>query len=134
MAGVLELLAGLCLNEFEAGDPRLNATIYSANDSLTGYTRGFQNTGYFQYKYMPRAAFDPTTVGGIRDHNWPINYKDMRYAEVLLIAAELFMDSDNSKATGYLNEVRTRAMGPGAALTSIDLDDIYHERRGRISR
>jgi hypothetical protein len=121
------------LNEFEAGDPRLNATIYSANDSLTGYTRGFQNTGYFQYKYMPRAAFDPTTVGGIRDHNWPINYKDMRYAEVLLIAAELFMDSDNSKATGYLNEVRTRAMGPGAALTSIDLDDIYHERRVELA-
>lgn len=120
-------------NEFESGDPRLNTTIYSASDSLTGYTRGFQNTGYFQYKYMPRAAFDPTANGGERDHNWPINFKDMRYAEVLLIAAELFMDNDNVKATGYLNEVRTRSLGPGAALASINIDDIYHERRVELA-
>ena len=120
-------------NAFEPGDPRLNATIYSADDSLTNYTRGFQNTGYFQYKYMPRASHDPTTNGGIRDHNWPINYKDMRYAEVLLIAAELYLDSDINKATDYLNRVRIRAMGDGAALATINLDDIYHERRVELA-
>lgn len=117
------------VNEFEAGDPRLNQTVYNADDSLTSYTRGYQNTGYFSYKYMPLTAWDPSANGGTKDHNWAINFKDMRYAEVLLIAAELFLNSDNPKATGYLNEVRTRAMGPTAALTSITLNDIYHERR-----
>lgn len=117
------------VNEFEAGDPRLGTAVYSANDSLTGYTKGFQNTGYFNYKYMPRKAFDPTLNGGTKDHNWPVNYKDMRYAEVLLIAAELNLEANNALATEYLNEVRTRAMGDGAALSSITLDDIYHERR-----
>ena len=29
----------------------------------------------------------------------------------------------------YFNQVRTRALGAGAAKTSITLDDIYHERR-----
>lgn len=117
------------VNEFEANDPRIYTTVYNANDSLTSYTRGYQNTGYFNYKYMPRTAYDPTASGGTTDHNWPINYKDMRYAEVLLIGAELFLDDDPTKALGYLNEVRTRAMGDANALTAIDLDAIYHERR-----
>lgn len=116
------------VDEFEEGDPRLDQTAYNANVNLTSYTRAYQNTGYFNYKYMPRSEYRHTG-SGVVDHNWPINYKDMRYAEVLLIAAELFLEDDNAKATGYLNEVRTRAMGDGAALSSITLDDIYHERR-----
>ena len=39
-------------NEFETGDPRMNVTLYNAATKLTGYTAGFQNTGYFNYKYM----------------------------------------------------------------------------------
>ena len=45
------------------------------------------------------------------------------------MAAELFLTDNPSKATGYLNQVRTRSMGSGAALSSISLDAIYHERR-----
>jgi hypothetical protein len=116
------------VNEFEAGDPRLTTTVYNADDSLTSYTRGYQNTGYFSYKYIPQKAWY-FEGGGEPDHNWAINFKEMRLAEVYLMAAELFLNSDNAKATSYLNEVRTRAMGDAAALPSITLDDIYHEKR-----
>ena len=122
------------IDEFEEGDPRLNVTAYNAEDSLGTYGKGYQNTGYFNYKYLPRAAYNPT-LGGDQPLNWPINYKDMRYAEVLLIAAELFMDDNPQKAVGYLNQVRTRAMGEGAALSAseLNLDAIYHERRVELS-
>jgi hypothetical protein len=76
---------------------------------------------------MPRAEFMP--VNGAPELNYPKNYIDMRYAEVLLIASELLVDDNNAKATEYLNEVRTRSMGSGAALSSVTPDDIYHELR-----
>jgi hypothetical protein len=118
------------VREFEPGDTRLGVSVYNNEDSIGKGSHGpqFQYTGYFNAKYMPNSAYRPT--GGV-DLNWPINYKDMRYAEVLLIAAELFMNDDPQKAVGYLNQVRTRAMGDGAALQAADLniDAIYHERR-----
>lgn len=119
-------------DEFETGDPRREVSIYDANANLTSYARGFQNTGYFNYKYMPRAAYLPTG-GGTPDHNWPINYKDMRLAELYLIGAELFLDDNPTKAADYLNEVRVRALGEPARLSSITLDDIYHERRVELA-
>ena len=112
--------------EFEPNDPRKYVTIYDAQDSLTGYTRGYQNTGYFNYKYMPLKKYVSPPDQYL---NWPDNYRDMRYAEVLLTAAELFLQDNPGKALGYLNQVRTRAMGPSAALTSIDIDVLTHERR-----
>jgi starch-binding outer membrane protein, SusD/RagB family len=119
------------IDEFEDGDPRIWTTVYNADDSLTEYTKSFQNTGYFNYKYMPRAAFLPPK--GEVAHNWPINYKDMRFAELLLIGAELFLDTDPAKAADYLSDVRERAMGPSARKSSITLDDIYHERRVELA-
>jgi starch-binding outer membrane protein, SusD/RagB family len=119
-------------NEFEAGDPRRDVTIYNANTNLSGYTKGFQNTGYFNYKYMPRADYLPSG-GGTPDHNWPVNYKDMRLAELYLIGAELHLASNPTKAASYLNEVRVRAMGESARLATITLDDIYHERRVELA-
>ena len=66
----------------------------------------------------------------------PNNYRAIRYADVLLMAAEannLKPTPDETKAQGYLNQVRERAFGDenhkitltGPALT----DAIYHERR-----
>ena len=37
-------------NEFEAGDPRKDATIYNAEVKLDDYNRAFMNTGYFNKK------------------------------------------------------------------------------------
>ena len=45
------------------------------------------------------------------------------------MAAEVWLTDNPTKALGYFNQVRTRALGAGAALTSLDIDKIYHERR-----
>ena len=114
-------------NEFEAGDPRKEVTLYNAEEKLDDYNRAFMNTGYFNRKYMALNAY--IGAGGDPSHNFPRNFMDIRYADVLLMAAELFLDDNPAKSVDYLNQVRTRALGSGAALSSVTLDDIYHERR-----
>ncbi|MGQ8337385.1 RagB/SusD family nutrient uptake outer membrane protein [Sunxiuqinia sp. A32] len=119
------------VNEFEAGDPRKDVSLYNAEEKLDDYTRAFMNTGYFNNKYLARKAY--LGSGGDPAHNFPKNFMDIRYADVLLMAAELFLNDNPTKAAGYLNQVRTRAMGAGAAKSSITLDDIYHERRVELA-
>lgn len=114
-------------NEFEAGDPRKDVTLYNADEKLTSYTHGFMNTGLFNKKYMALKAY--VGPGGDPSHNFPRNYMDIRYADVLLMASELWLTDNPTKALNYFNQVRTRSLGAGAALTSLDLDKIYHERR-----
>lgn len=120
------------VNEFEEADSvRFNASVMNADDELDNYNHSFQNTGYFNRKYIPRYKYYP--LNGTSELNWPKNYIDMRLAEVYLIASELALGTDNTKALTYLNEVRTRAMGKPAALSSINLDAIYHERRVELN-
>lgn len=119
------------INEYETGDPRMDVTCYNADLNLDSYSASYQNTGYFNAKYMSRTAY--LAPNGNIEHNWPINYKDMRLAELYLIGAELHLNSNNSKATEYLNEVRARSLGDAARLNSVTLDDIYHERRVELA-
>lgn len=114
-------------DEFEPGDPRKYVTLYDAEAMLTDYNRAFQNTGYFNKKYMARADYQGS--GGDPNHNFPRNFMDIRYADVLLMAAEVWLTDNPGKAVGYFNQVRTRALGAAAEKTTITLDDIYHERR-----
>lgn len=114
-------------NEFEAGDPRKDATLYNADTKLTKYNKAFMNTGYFNKKYMAQSAFIGS--GGDPSHNFPRNFVDIRYAEVLLMASELFLTDNAAKAVNYFNQVRTRSLGTASALTTVTLDAIYHERR-----
>jgi len=114
-------------NEYEAGDARAATVLYDANANLSAYTRGFQNTGFFNYKFIPRA--DYVSAKGDPAHNYLINYPDIRYADVLLMAAELNLGT--AKADDYLNLVRTRA--GLAAKSNVTLDDIYHERRCELA-
>jgi hypothetical protein len=118
-------------NEFEAGDPRLAVSIYNADDSLTAYYTGWQNTGYFNAKFMAKTAYIGS--GGDLNLNWSINYPDIRFADVLLMASEIFLTDDATFSLQCFNRVRTRAMGEGAAKGSINIDDIYHERRVELS-
>lgn len=119
-------------NEYESGDPRRDVTFYNAEESLDSYTRAYQNTGYFNKKYIARQDFP--FEGGDPAHNWRKNYIDIRYADVLLMAAELFLYDDLGKAQGYYEQVRNRAFGDShtaPTLTSDEagLDLIYKERR-----
>lgn len=57
-----------------------------------------------------------------------INLRIMRYAEVLLMAAEAHIQTDNSpKALEYVNKIRKRAQAQ--ALSSITMDDLKTEKR-----
>ncbi len=124
------------LVEFMAGDSRLASTVIDGNQLKvqTGatYTPGFQNTDYFIRKYAPLASERATD--GEAALAWGTNLRAIRFADVLLLAAECLVRGGGDEATArqYLNRVRTRAgLQPyvgntsGAAL----LNAIYRERR-----
>ncbi|WP_340111432.1 RagB/SusD family nutrient uptake outer membrane protein [Maribellus mangrovi] len=119
------------VNEFEDGDPRKDVTIYNAETKLDDYTRAFMNTGYFNNKFMALNAY--IGPGGDNSHNFPRNFMDIRYADVLLMASELFLSDNPSKSLDYFNQVRTRSLGESAAKSSITIDDIFHERRVELA-
>lgn len=97
------------------------------------YGEGNEHTGFFNRKYISRRRDlnipDPNLTN-------PNNYRAIRFADVLLMAAEAHnrkSNPDDTKALEYLNRVRTRAFGntdyntlaTGSTLTQL----IWNERR-----
>ncbi len=122
----------LDLVNFMKTDPRFAETIIDGKAlkaAGASYTAGYQNTDYFIKKYAPLAAFKATS--GEPALNWGYNTKEIRLADVLLMAAECFNRSGNDgKAQTYLNRVRTRvALSAKTSTGSTLLEDIYTERR-----
>ena len=122
----------LDLVNFMQNDPRFAATVIDGKAlKATGasYTAGYQNTDYFIKKYSPLAAFKATS--GEPALNWGYNIKEIRLADVLLMAAECFNRSGNdAKAQTYLNRVRARvALSAKNSTGATLLQDIYDERR-----
>ncbi|MFC5684098.1 RagB/SusD family nutrient uptake outer membrane protein [Flavobacterium sp. MAHUQ-51] len=125
------------VNAFEVGDKRKDVAILDIEDWAlkTGatYGEGYKHTGYFNRKYIPRKR-SSSAAGDLNLTN-PNNYRSIRYADVLLMAAEALNRGNISddRARQYLNQVRQRAFGDsnhnitasGAALT----DFIWAERR-----
>lgn len=118
---------------FEEGDIRRDIAILNIDEWAlqTGATFGTGNehTGFFNRKYIARQG--DTNIGDQNLTN-PNNYRAIRYADVLLMAAEAFNRSglDDTRARTYLNLVRDRAglddvTVSGGALT----DAILRERR-----
>jgi starch-binding outer membrane protein, SusD/RagB family len=127
------------VNAFEVGDNRKDVAIldivaWAAANNAT-YGTGFKHTGYFNRKYLPRKG--DTNVGDQNLTN-PNNYRAIRYADVLLMAAEAFNRSglDDAKAKTYLNLVRRRAFGDNNHdITSVGpglTDQIWAERRTEL--
>ncbi|SFW26473.1 RagB/SusD family nutrient uptake outer membrane protein [Cellulophaga fucicola] len=123
------------VDAFEDGDLRKEVAILDIDGwaAQTGATFGTGNehTGYYNRKYIARKG-DLNT--GDQNLTNPNNYRAIRFADVLLMAAEAYNRGsiDDSKAQTYLNRVRERAFGApnnvtatGAALT----DAIAKERR-----
>ena len=124
-------------NAFEPGDTRqdnaiLDIEAFAARTGAT-YSEGYEHTGYFNRKYLPRKG--DANLGDANLTN-PNNYRSIRFADVLLMAAEAHNRKTNPNdvlAQEYLNRVRRRAFGDldhdivatGAALTEF----IYAERR-----
>jgi len=128
------------VNAFEPGDLRKDVAILdiAAWATATGatYGIGYKHTGFFNKKYIPRTR-SANAAGDLNLTN-PNNYRAIRYADVLLMAAEALNrgNIDDAKARGYLNEVRRRAFGDtnhdivasGSTLTSF----IWAERRREL--
>jgi tetratricopeptide (TPR) repeat protein len=103
---------------YAAGDKRKAVTVLdieaykNANPSfgITYQVAPFKNTGLYNQKYLPRKG----ETSGQVELNYTNNFRIIRYAEVLLMAAEAYTRSatpNYTKAQDYLNRVRKRAFG-----------------------
>lgn len=118
---------------FETGDLRKDTAILDidAFAAATGatFTEGFRHTGYFNRKYIPRQGDLNTGDANLTNPN---NYRAIRFADVLLMAAEAYNSGNlgDGQAQTYLNRVRSRASLPDVNTTGTALaDDIFKDRR-----
>ncbi len=120
------------VDQYDAADTRLNATIFdmeayvSANPSVT-FDKRNEYTGYYNHKYMVYQEAnlpDPRITHGN-------NYRAIRYADVLLMAAEanLMASSPKNSPQDLLDQVRDRAFGDTNHRIPANLDNILGERR-----
>jgi hypothetical protein len=125
---------------YEAGDPRRQATIIFEGEVLPDGSTIVQpnadvlNARYNQKAWVPAHA-------GLQD-NGPGNIRILRYADILLLAAEAHNETGNAaKAVEYLNMVRARARGNNnfilpdvTTMVPSELRDrIYNERRVELA-
>ena len=112
---------------------RLNKTIWTYPQlenygvTIRSGSSVYGSEGYFFWKnqaYKDDCCMDFSAFQGLQY----IDLKMMRYAEVLLLAAEAHLQAGNSsKALEYINQIRTRAKE--TPLTSVTLNDIKTEKR-----
>ena len=127
-------------NAYSAGDTRkavsiLDIEAYKAANpqfSITYQVAPYKNTGLYNQKYSPRKG----ETSGQVELNYLNNYRAIRYADVLLMAAEAnnrATTPNDAKAQTYLNRVRQRAFGDqlhNVTLTGTALKQaIWDERR-----
>jgi hypothetical protein len=129
------------VDEFEAGDPRLSATVFRVGDQMGDrgiFTKDATGVDYdyFAKKYFINKSEEAPT--GDANVNGPSNDRVIRYSDVLLMHAEAsFKLGDETTARQMLNQVRARARKGAAAGTLPDvtasgtalLEAIMHERR-----
>jgi hypothetical protein len=87
------------------------------------------HTGYYNNKYIKRQG-----EIGLPDNDLtsPVNYRVIRYADVLLMAAEAnFQIGNASRATTLVNQIRQRVGIPGISVNNIE--KVYLERRLELS-
>jgi starch-binding outer membrane protein, SusD/RagB family len=125
-------------NAFSSLDPRRGATILDIEAFIAAQTNPDEisyaigaggHTGYYNNKYIKR-------IGelGLPDNDLtsPVNYRAIRYADVLLMAAEAnYQIGNTTVAQQYVNQIRSRAGVPPVSVNSINV--IYNERRFELS-
>jgi hypothetical protein len=102
------------------------AELISAGGNWTNPT-AYDYEGYFQRKY---GSFSTQTGGPINELNYGTNWRMIRYADVLLMAAEAYYRASNElKSRQYLNMIRQRAGLVDVTATGTALfDAIVRER------
>lgn len=129
-------------NAFTAGDTRKEVTILDIEAyknahpeyNITYLVAPYKNTGLYNQKYHPRKG----ETSGQVELNYLNNFRTIRYADVLLMAAEANNRAsapNDTKAQLYLNKVRRRAFAVDDASKDITLTGsalkqaIWDERR-----
>ncbi|MGG9964214.1 RagB/SusD family nutrient uptake outer membrane protein [Ferruginibacter sp. SUN106] len=129
-------------NAYTAGDIRKAVTVLdieaykNANPAfgITYQVAPYKNTGLYNQKYLPRKG----ETSGQVELNYLNNFRTIRYAEVLLMAAEANNRAtapNDTKAQLYLNKVRRRAFAVNDASKDITVTGtalkqaIWDERR-----
>ena len=133
-------------NEYEAGDPRRDATILNPTNAQieTPAQEIYLGSRYLNRKYALLNA-DNSVIPLAHPSRGPINNKVIRYSDVLLMYAEACCETDNlATAKTALETVRSRARGNKAILPAFPYgsygdtkDDlriaIRHERRVELA-
>ena len=110
-------------------DPRFDATLLDLKAlSAAGkasYQAGYQDTGYFLNKFLPRKVDESKGTGDV-----VLNYRQnsyvIRLADSYLFEAEAIVDTNPTRAQALLDAVRARV---GLASTPVSLAAIKAERR-----
>lgn len=112
------------LNAYEPGDPRLNATVLFVHETLPFGPPAIVrlNASMPENQRYNQKAFVPLdTPGGTG--NAGTNIRRIRYADVLLIAAEAaFQNGNTSDALTFVNMVRERARDGRTATIGIEVE------------
>ena len=128
-------------NEFEEGDPRRDVAIlipsmdinpsYQPQSDETYLGNNMLNNKYGMYR-------DPEAIGGgygkwsLHASRGPLNNKQIRYADVLLMYAEACLGAgDPGKAKTYIDQVRARVGLAGVAVATEAT--LRHERRCELA-
>jgi hypothetical protein len=128
-------------DSYDSNDIRRDVTILdlralSALDDNSVYSKPREDTGFYNQKYMPRKT-DRTGNASTVELTHQNNYRAIRYADVLLMAAEAEAQSGGGNAENYLNEVRARAYGNNSndyvSSEGTLLEAIYMERRKELA-
>ncbi len=141
--GTSDLLGGWGHNQptqaiydyFKTDDPRRDVSLMDTLDFRTLYPTsktpdGWQNEGKIRFKYGTWK--DETDMDATPELNYGTNFRVMRYAEVLLLAAEAYLkDSQEAKAVIEFNKVRERAGYD--QVTSLTMEDIKYEKTAELS-
>jgi hypothetical protein len=128
------------LAAYESGDPRRDATILFVGEVLPDGSGIVQDNVNIIGERYNQKAWVPEHTGG--NGNGPGNIRILRYADVLLIAAEALNENGKTAtALTYINQVRTRARGTSpSVLPDLTLTDpaelraaIWRERRVELA-
>jgi len=112
-------------------DPRFAATILDVKAlkaaGKADYIPGYQDTGYFLNKFLPRQS-DVRTGGGAAELNYKQNSYIIRLADTYLMEAEAL--GSGARAQALLDAVRARV---GLAPVPVTLAAIKNERRMELA-
>lgn len=125
-------------HSYAPGDTRQTASIISINGEGFADTYNLgdqaQYTGFFIKKYTPLKDKNADDLGGSFQWDNFDNYMVIRFADVLLMGAELNLTANAAKAQGYLDRVRDRAFGDQThRVTLSNKTQIMQERKWELA-